>query len=298
MTADTRFVLVLRADATFADLANMMRLATLCAHFRALWEAAAELTMDPAAVHARAEAIASDLSARGLATGEPLSMLAYVRAFGERRAPAALFAVAYDRCVRAANGDHLYTAGELLALLAPACVALPVSAIADVVPEELRGVFWGDSWAHDAAWMAKYGARAYVPPPNDAAPTTDAFAKEGVAANAAAPVATKDAAPAEKTKKPQITVFFLPASEYNFDFDLRAVRADDAKIERREAPSAEPPLCTGLRDFHRAIYKAVLECMDAPTTPSVADYATKCLRLRQDVEDALGEYYLAYKITN
>lgn len=295
MTPDTRFVLVLRADATLADLANMMRLATLCEHFRALWEPAAELTMAPAAVHARAEAIASDLSARGLATGEPLSMLAYVRAFGERRAPAALFAVAYDRCVRAADGDHLYTAGELLTFLAPACVAVPVSAIADVVPEELRGVFWGDSWTHDAAWMAKYGARAYVPPPNDAAPTTDAFAKEGVAANAAAPVATKDAAPG-KPAKAKTAKFSLPISGRAFVYDLDKMRAEEDKITRNDVHDFSSTLAWRLRTFHRAISDALNATVENMVVLSVPSYAILCQQLLEDVEEAVADFYTHYRV--
>ena len=50
---------------------------------------------------------------------------------------------------------------------------MPVSAIPDVVPEALRGVFWGGSWAHDAAWMAKYHAHEYAPLLKDAAPADE-----------------------------------------------------------------------------------------------------------------------------
>lgn len=294
MTADTKFVLVLRADATLADLANMMRLATLCTHFRALWEAAAELTMDPAAVHARAEAIARDLSARGLATGEPLSMLAYVRAFGERRAPAALFAVAYDRCVRAADGDHLYTAGELLALLAPTCVAVPTSAIADVVPEELRGVFWGGSWAHDAAWMAKYGAHAYVPPPNDAAPTTDASAKKVVAGKdvpATKAVAAKAAEPRE------IKQLDLPVGGEKFAFDWSAVKSD---LHRARMRNVEPTDKTLLRKLWRlyAGCEASMVLMRQPDRDplSAHELAFAAGRMIEELEESLAEFYGTYAI--
>lgn len=312
------YALFLRPDADFADLARLLKRVNFAFLSVSQWtDTVACLVAKPSALHARANVIACERINAGVHACDVLTFLAYVRALAELGAPAVLLCKAYSLTAEM----HLF---DLHALLAPLCTAVPWP-----VPKELASVYpakmcsfiveaGADNYTHGLAWMIAKGARMYVAP--STATTVQAHTAAWDAATAAfvavmtTPVAPEKKEPvSEKTgkcknakatrdapespkKKRDVRTFNLSWRGDPFEYDLTAIRADDDKVERKAVTVLGSPLGNRLMEFHHAINQAMFKFTNDQKSLLVWDYAASCLKLREDVEQALANYYDDYEV--
>lgn len=326
MTAETRYALVIRDDVVVGDIIDLLLRVPMCDVERWM-DGAIALLADAKAFR---EAVANQKRAfveRGAEDSPTLRFLAHICVFGQWGTPAALLANAFALQIGQTSTPtkSMVTPTIAYRLLAPACTAVPRDALPEIVTAPLLGFAQSPEWFYTADEAEKVGARPYVPnaSPVRATETTPGNAEKqfiqtmgkfcnvavtrGPAMPVAPPSCVKDAAvaavpsvvaPATKPPHPdpEYEAFFLPGSGERFAYGLRAVRKDDAKIERKPMQVVGSPLERRLNCFYLAMESAMHVFAPCQGWRSQEDHLRACVLLRWSVEEALADYFHDYKV--
>ena len=224
------------------------------------------------------------------------------------RAPVAVVQSAYHSVWTRASKEAQTTYIHVARALAPACLAVPREVAMDIVPDSLwRFVDWKNELRESACvelgirivrnMDEYYRVWAYVPQTTEGAP-----AKEGVAAKdasakdaSAKDAPAKDAVAAEKPTSKTAT-FFLSTEERSFSYSLDQLRADEARVADHGVETLGSPLGKRLRTFHHALSHALHTALVSPDSINPPSYARTCQILREDVEEALCDFYKGYRV--
>lgn len=290
MRGDQQYLLFLRADADFADLAPLLAHGDL-SRILSCTDCVAMMMPNPAKVHARAHVLASELLASvGACASRAVTFLAYVRALGECNTPAVTLCQTY-KATRVPEVSHKEML-NLYALLAPMCTAVPWS----------RGS-WGkspavtrdylllkpDDWLHGIEWMIVKGARIPAAPSN--ASNTK---KAGVDPTTARPIPTPSDVPSSSGG-----VFGLRDGGETFEYDRAALDAEIAQIREGNSGSktrVPESTITCMRTLYHECAKATHQAamQAAHQDPENTAYAWHLMRRR--IEAALAAFYKRYEV--
>lgn len=334
MTADTTFVLLLRANIGVGELARVCR-AFSDSMFLPWISMTMDVLDDQVGIAGRTEVHHARMLEAGTKKGHLSTFAAFCCALGEVHAPAALLCTAYERTM-AAKYLPCYPRTVIMDAFSPMCVAVPLaharkimlpSIAAFVAPgdplnmavcESLGVRFASDDCAGEGAFretredypdgthvthmMPIPGpAHASAETRNDpapAAPTTPAVRDDHVVPPADQRLAVRDnnvVPPAGQRPAPRIRYFDLPANRA-FCYNAAQEEREWNKTLSRAYGFPDDPVVMRLTALHDACALAAYRASIPAEGFSPTSTATRFMQMRRDIERALCVFYEAYEV--
>lgn len=325
MTADTKYILLVRPTIEVGDLARLLSYAdTFSPSFLEKWmQKTLCMLADAKGVLDRAKVHGEHMLAYGGLDSPLLSFAAFLRALGEIAAPLALLLTTYAHVKHDLN-RAAYGRPTVARLLAPACFAMGATSATKILLPEMRAFLTPSDLEMDEATRAD--VREIRPPFPDSAQFEKRLFKfpDGTHIWSMRPV--EEPIPAASTNDDQVTVedaepettkkesnpaardVSKPAAKEldrgrfdlraggPFDYDRAAFGREINDVVACKIDSLKSDAAKRMRAFYHACSEAVHETNESMGTANVHDTLRALYSLRFEIEKALADVYYAFKI--